>query len=114
MDRTPPVSYTHLGWTKIRSGGLEGWLKNDYLVFGQDIKPLAKELGLFTARVTTQTLHVRETPSTDAAIIGLAAADDYYPVLEAVSYTHLDVYKRQASLCSHRRPPDRSNSRPIH
>ena len=70
------------GWTKIRSGGLEGWLKNDYLVFGQDIKPLAKELGLFTARVTTQTLHVRETPSTDAAIIGLAAADDYYPVLE--------------------------------
>ena len=28
------------GWTKIRSGGLEGWLKNDYLVFGQDIKPL--------------------------------------------------------------------------
>ena len=70
------------GWTKIRSGGLEGWLKNDYLVVGQDIKPLAKELGLFTARVTTQTLHVRETPSTDAAIIGLAAADDYYPVLE--------------------------------
>ena len=70
------------GWTKIRSGGLEGWLKNDYLVFGQDIKPLAKELGLFTAKVTTQTLHVRETPSTDAAIIGLAAADDYYPVLE--------------------------------
>lgn len=70
------------GWTKIRSGSLEGWLKNDYLIYGQDIKPLAKELGLFTARVATQTLHVRETPSTDAAIIGLAAADDYYPVLE--------------------------------
>lgn len=70
------------GWTKIRSGSLEGWLKNDYLVFGQDIKPLAKELGLFTARVTTQTLHVREQPSTDSEIIGLAAADDYYPVLE--------------------------------
>lgn len=70
------------GWTKIRSGGLEGWLKNDYLVFGQDIKPLAKELGLFTAKVTTQTLHVREQASTDSAIIDLAAADDYYPVLE--------------------------------
>ena len=25
------------GWTKIRSGGLEGWLKDDYLVFGDDI-----------------------------------------------------------------------------
>lgn len=70
------------GWTKIRSGGLEGWLNNDYLVFGQDIKPLAKELGLFTAKVTTQTLNVREEPTTESAIIGLAAGDDYYPVLE--------------------------------
>lgn len=70
------------GWTKIRSGGLEGWLKNDYLVFGQDIKPLAKELGLFTAKVTTQTLNVRKEPTTDSVIVGLAAADDYYPVLE--------------------------------
>lgn len=69
-------------WTKIRSGKLEGWLKNDYLVFGQDIKPLAKELGLFTAKVTTQTLNVREEPSTESAIVGLAAGDDYYPVLE--------------------------------
>ncbi|RJW41037.1 cell wall hydrolase [Clostridiales bacterium TF09-2AC] len=70
------------GWTKIRSGKLEGWLNNDYLVFGQDIRPLAKELGLFTARVTTQTLNVREEPTTESAIIGLAAGDDYYPVLE--------------------------------
>ena len=69
------------GWTKIRSGELEGWLKDDYLVFGDDIKPLAKELGLYIATVSTQTLHVREEPSTDSAIVGLAAAEDYYPVL---------------------------------
>lgn len=70
------------GWTKIRSGGLEGWLKDDYLVFGRDIQPLAKELGLFTAKVTTQTLNVRDQPTTDSDIVGLAAGDDYYPVLE--------------------------------
>lgn len=69
------------GWTKIRSGGLEGWLKDDYLVFGDDIKPLAKELGLYIATVSTQTLHVREEASTDSTIVGLAAAEDYYPVL---------------------------------
>ena len=69
------------GWTKIRSGRLEGWLKDDYLVFGDDIKPLAKELGLYIATVSTQTLHVREEASTDSAIVGLAAAEDYYPVL---------------------------------
>lgn len=59
----------------------EGWLKDDYLVFGDDIKPLAKELGLYIATVSTQTLHVREEASTDSAIVGLAAAEDYYPVL---------------------------------
>ncbi len=69
------------GWTKIRSGNLEGWLKDDYLVFGDDIKPLAKELGLYIATVNTQTLHVREEASTDSAIVGLAASEDYYPVL---------------------------------
>lgn len=69
------------GWTKIRSGGLEGWLKDDYLVFGDDIKPLAKELGLYIATVSTQTLNVREEASTESAIVGLAAAEDYYPVL---------------------------------
>lgn len=70
------------GWTKIRSGSLEGWLKNDYLVFGQDIRPIASELGLFAARIATQTLNVRETPSTDAAIVGQVAKDEYYPVLK--------------------------------
>lgn len=69
------------GWTKIRSGNLEGWLKDDYLVFGSNIKPLAKELGLFNAKVTTQTLNIREQPDTSAPIIGLAASEDYYPVL---------------------------------
>ncbi|MFR3283445.1 MAG: SH3 domain-containing protein [Clostridium fessum] len=76
-----PILKRKNGWTKIRSGGLEGWLKDDYLVFGDDIKPLAKELGLYIATVSTQTLHVREEASTDSAIVGLAAAEDYYPVL---------------------------------
>lgn len=70
------------GWTKIKSGSLEGWVSDDYLVFGKDIEPLAKELGLITATVTAETLRVRSEPSTDSSIVGLANADDYYPVLE--------------------------------
>lgn len=61
------------GWTRIRSGGLEGWLKDDYLLFGRDIEPLAKELGLLRAKVTAVTLNVRKTPSTDAVIVKQAA-----------------------------------------
>lgn len=70
------------GWTRIKSGSLEGWVSDDYLVFGKDIEPLARELGLITATVTAETLRVRSEPSTEASIVGLANADDYYPVLE--------------------------------
>ena len=69
------------GWTRIRSGGLEGWLKDDYLLFGKDIEPLAKELGLLKAKVTAVTLNVRETPSTDAVIVKQAAQGESFPIL---------------------------------
>ena len=61
------------GWTRIRSGKLEGWFKDDYLLYGTDIKPLAQELGLLSASVTAVTLNIREDPSTDAVIIKQAA-----------------------------------------
>ena len=67
--------------TCFRGGGGTILKRKNYLVFGDDIKPLAKELGLYIATVSTQTLHVREEASTDSAIVGLAAAEDYYPVL---------------------------------
>ena len=69
------------GWTKIRSGSLEGWLSSEYLVFGRDIQPLAQELGLFSAKVTAQTLNIREKAATDAPIVGQAASGESYPVL---------------------------------
>mgnify|MGYP003217211799 CR=1 FL=1 len=71
------------GWTRIRSGGLEGWLKDDYLLFGRDIEPLAKELGLLRAKVTAVTLNVRKTPSTDAVIVKQAAQGESFPLLES-------------------------------
>ena len=71
------------GWTRIRSGGLEGWLKDDYLLFGRDIEPLAKELGLLRSKVTAVTLNVRKTPSTDAVIVKQAAQGESFPLLES-------------------------------
>ena len=52
------------GWTKVRSGKIEGWMCDKYLLFGTDIEPLAKE-----------------TPSTDSAILKQAAEGDSFPVL---------------------------------
>ena len=52
-----------------------------YLLFGTDIEPLAKELGLLSAKITATTLNVREIPSTDSAILKQAAEGDSFPVL---------------------------------
>ena len=69
------------GWTKVRSGKIEGWVSDKYLLFGTDIEPLAKELGLLSAKITATTLNVRETPSTDSAILKQTAEGDSFPVL---------------------------------
>lgn len=63
------------GWTKVRSGKLEGWMKDDYLLYGNDIEPLAKELGLINAKITATTLNIRETPSTTSDILKQAATE---------------------------------------
>ncbi len=69
------------GWTRIRSGKLKGWVKDDYLLYGTDMEPLAQELGLLSASVTAVTLNVRETSSTDSAILKQAAQGESFPVL---------------------------------
>lgn len=69
------------GWSKVRSGKLEGWMSDKYLLFGTDIEPLAKELGLLSAKITATTLNIRETPSTDSAILKQAAEGDSFPAL---------------------------------
>ncbi|MDE7479232.1 MAG: cell wall hydrolase [Lachnospiraceae bacterium] len=58
-------------WTKIKSGDVTGWIKNEYLYFGKEAKELAKDVGVLTAYSNTQTLRVREEPSLDAGIVGL-------------------------------------------
>lgn len=60
-------------WTKIKSGDVTGWIKNDYLYFGKEAEELAKDVGVLTAYSTTETLRVRKEPDMDAGIVGLLA-----------------------------------------
>lgn len=60
-------------WTKIKSGDVTGWIKNEYLYFGKEAEELAKEVGVLTAYSNTETLRVRKEPSLDAGIVGLLA-----------------------------------------
>ena len=57
-------------WTKITSGSVEGYVKSDLLVFGEEAKHLYKESYGSQGTVTASSLRVRKEPSMDAGQIG--------------------------------------------
>ena len=59
------------GWTRIQSGDVDGWVSNEYLAFGQEAEERAAQDVAKTATVVTETLKVRDEPSTDASVIDL-------------------------------------------
>lgn len=70
------------GWYKISSGSVEGYVKAEYCVTGEDAVEYAKEVGTRIATVTTTTLKVREQPGMDETVLGLVPIDDELIVTE--------------------------------
>ena len=70
------------GWTKIKTGKVTGWVKNDFLLFGADAKRLADSVVEKMATSTTSCLRVRKEPSQDAGIYDLLAEGDTIEVVE--------------------------------
>ena len=65
-------------WSKVRSGNVTGYVKNQYLVFGDEIENFAKQnanekCGESSGR---KTLRVRKKASTDSKIVTLVSEDD--------------------------------------
>lgn len=70
------------GWYKINSGSVEGYVKGEYCVTGDDAVDYAKEVGTRIATVTTTTLKVREQPGLDEVVLGLVPIEDELIVTE--------------------------------
>ncbi len=68
------------GWYKISSGSVEGYVKSDYVVVGDE--ELARSVGRRVATVNTTTLNVRETASEDASIIEQVPIEDDLTVVD--------------------------------
>lgn len=64
------------GWTKISSGEVVGYVKDEYIRYGVQAKELADTKGNLTARVKTETLRVRENTDVNSEILGLVALDE--------------------------------------
>lgn len=66
------VTVTEKGdeWSKISSKGVEGYIKNEYLVFGEEAKAHYRNMCGITGVVQADSLRVREAASTDSAQVG--------------------------------------------
>ena len=59
------------GWTRLVSGDLIGWAKDDYLLFGEDAEKLAAEVGVQLVSSCEDALALREEPCVDSEVIGI-------------------------------------------
>ncbi len=61
------------GWTKIKSGNLIGWAKDEYLFFGAEAEAEALKVGYSVAIVESDAIRVRAQASMKADTLGFAA-----------------------------------------
>ncbi len=69
------------GWTKIQSGNLIGWAKDEYLFFGEDARALAENVGKNIAVVSADAVNIRTDKSTDAGVYGVMTKDNILDVI---------------------------------
>ena len=67
-------------WTKISIDDVEGWVKSEYLLTGEDAAEYMQENGTLYARVTVPNMNIRLRPSTSADILDVAYEYDAYEV----------------------------------
>ena len=69
------------GWTKLQSGNIVGWASDEYLLFGEDARTLANDVGKMIATINTETLRVRMEPSKEAEVYGLLPKGEIVEVI---------------------------------
>lgn len=68
------------GWTKIQSGNLIGWAKDDYLLFGEEAKALAESVGRTIAVTNTDALNIRKEADEDAEVLSVVSKGEIFDV----------------------------------
>ena len=71
---------TEDGWYRITSGSVDGYVKAEYVVTGDE--ELARRVSTRYATVTTTTLYVRTAPSTESSILTMLGEGDDFVVVD--------------------------------
>lgn len=69
-------------WSHVLSGGLEGYIKNEYLAFGADAEKLASVYGTPGVRTSWDGVHLFEEPSAAASIVDTVEGGSEFDLLE--------------------------------
>lgn len=70
------------GWTKLESGELIGWVNDEYLLFNDEAKAVIEEAKNSTVTVDVVSLHVRQEPNANAAVVGYMNEGDTLTIVE--------------------------------
>ncbi|MCM1136739.1 MAG: cell wall hydrolase [Clostridium sp.] len=72
------------GWTKLKSGNVIGWAKDEYLLFGEEAKEMAEDVGNWIVTLDVDAVRVRMEPDENAEVYGLLAYEDSVEFIEIV------------------------------
>lgn len=79
------------GWTKLQSGNVIGWAKDEYLLFGEDAKEMAQDVGNWIVTLDAEAVRVRMEPSDQADVYGFIAYEDTLEFIETVDDRWISV-----------------------
>ena len=63
------IEQTEDGWTKVKSGNVEGYVSNEYLYFGQAAYEASREASTLTATSLTGGLRIRSEASMESKVL---------------------------------------------
>jgi len=88
------------GWYQINSGSVTGYVKGEYCVTGEDAVEIAKRVGKRIATVTTQTLFIRQEPTTESSKLGMLPEGEELLVLdETDGWAKVDFEEGTGWIC---------------
>ncbi len=79
------------GWTKLRSGNVTGWAKDEYLLFGEDAKEMAEDVGNWIVTLDNGAVRVRMAPNSNADVYGCLAYEDTVEFIDIIDDQWISV-----------------------
>lgn len=79
------------GWTKLQSGNVIGWAKDEFLLFGEEAKEMAQDVGNWIVTLDVGAVRVRMEPDEEADVYGLLANEDAVEFIETVDDKWISV-----------------------